>query len=583
VLVKYSSGKIEVYNSYDERFRLKGLKFRWSAKKKCWYIKYTPNSLILFLEEFPDKTEYTINQDFDNLLIEFKEQEAAYTKELLKLNKLKQDLFDANKLSMEGFNIPSGITPFNHQKIACNYFYTAPVGNLYGDCGVGKTAIMLMLIERLIRERKIDKVLVITLKNIMYGAWKKDIPKFSPDLKLCILDKGTKVNKKILLKDFHGHPKYRKKYDKDFNIYAVNFESVHSIQSVLAKVGFDIVIIDESSKLKDPKTKISKACISLGDLIPRKYILSGTPAPNKELEYFCQIRFLSDRVFGDNYWSFRERWFEQTDRFGFNYELDPMRREEFSALLYTYGLRFTQEDCLDLPDTQDEFLPAIMDKKLSEMYRTLEKEKVLQIGTKLYGSDNPLTGLLKLRQLSSGFCTDPDKDDGSLIKFKNHKLHVLKEFLDNNQNEQVIIWAVFRHDIHSIQDLLGDKAVSLYGGTKNSEKVIDDFTSGNIKYLVANPASAGHGLTFVNCRVNVFYSLDYNSENYQQARRRTHRAGQTQKVMYYHIMSMTDTQEPTIDEIMHLAVDGKITRLMDILNLFKEKYEYRKALAAQSG
>ena len=159
----------------------------------------------------------------------------------------------------------------------------------------------------------------------------------------------------------------------------------------------------------------------------------------------------------------------------------------------------------------------------------------------------------------------------------------LWRFLDNNQNEQVIIWTVFRHDIHAIKDLLEDRAVSLYGGTTDSEKVINDFTSGAIKYLIANPASAGHGLTFVNCRVNVFYSLDYNSENYQKARRRTHRAGQTKKVMYYHIMSMTDTQESTIDEIMHLAVDGKITRLMDILNLFKEKYEYKKSLAKQSG
>tara|TARA_R110000851_G_scaffold222665_2_gene375498 strand:+ start:950 stop:2695 length:1746 start_codon:yes stop_codon:yes gene_type:complete len=575
MLVKYTSGKIEVYDSYDERFRLKGLKFRWGAKKKCWYKPYTSNALLRFLAEFPDKTEYVCGQEFVDLIQEFKEQEKVRLAELAKLNQLKEDLFNDNNISMEDFRYPAEITPFVHQQIACHYFYDSPVGNLYGDCGVGKTAIMLMLIERLKRERKIDKVLVITLKNIMYGAWKKDIPKFAPDLKLCILDRGTKINKKILLKDFHGHPKYKKLYDKDFDIYAINFESVHAIKDVISRVGFDMCIIDESSKLKDPKTKISKACIDIGDMVPRKYILSGTPAPNKELEYFCQIRFLSDRVFGDNFWAFRERWFEPVDRFGFKYELDPMRTEEFSTSLYTYGLRFTQEDCIDLPDTSVEFIPAIMTKDLSQMYRTLEKEKVLQIDKNLYPTDNPLSGLLKLRQLSSGFISDPDKD-GEIKVFKNHKLHVLKEFLDNNQSEQMIIWAVFRHDLLAIRELLGDDAVGLYGGIKDPEKAIDDFTSGRAKYLVANPASAGHGLTFVNCRVNLFYSFDYNAENYQQALRRTHRAGQLRNVIYYHLMSVTSDGMSTIDEIMHLAVEGKITRLLDILNLFKEKYEYRK-------
>jgi SNF2 family DNA or RNA helicase len=576
VLVKYASGNIEVYDCFNERFRLKSLKFAWRKRKLAWVKKYTPYALMLFLEEFPVSSEYSAGQSFADLIQEWKEENARHKKELNQLMSVKEDLFKNDNISMESFEYPEDIEPFNHQRIACNYFYESPIGNLYGDCGVGKTAIMLMLIERLKRERKIDKVLVITLKNIMYGAWKKDIPKFAPDLKLCILDRGTKINKKILLKDFHGHPKYRKMYEKDFDIYAINFESVHAIKDVIAKVGFDMCIIDESSKLKDPKTKISKACIEIGDLISRKYILSGTPAPNKELEYFCQIRFLTDRVFGDNFWSFRERWFEPVDHFGFKYELDPMRKDEFSSMLYTYGLRFTQEDCLDLPPTSSEFIPAIMDKKLSDVYRVMEKEKVLQIDKNLFPTDNPLSGLLKLRQLSSSYVTDPDKDDGSIIEFKNHKLVALKNFLENNPNEQIIIWAVFRKDLLAIMDLLGDQAVGLFGGVKNSEQAINDFTNGKAKYLVANPSSAGHGLTFVNCRVNLFYSLDYNSENYQQALRRTHRAGQLKNVVYYHLMSVTDTLAPTIDEVMYAAVDGKITRLMDILNLFKEKYEYRK-------
>jgi SNF2 family DNA or RNA helicase len=577
MLVKYISGTIEAYECFNERFRLKAIGFRWGSRKKRWYKKYTPHTLKLFLEEFPDKASYSITPEFNTLIQEYKETEKRRAKELFQLNTLKESLFKDTDVSMEGFSVPAGITPYNHQKISCNYFYESPIGNLYGDCGVGKTAIMLMLIERLIRERKITKVLVITLKNIMYGAWKADLPKFAPNLKLCILDKGTRINKKILLKDFHGHPKYKEKYDKDFNIYAINFESVHAIKDAIARVGFDMCIIDESSKLKDPKTKISKACIEIGDLIPRKYILSGTPAPNKELEYFCQIRFLTDRIFGDNYWSFRERWFEPVDRFGFQYELDHMRKEEFSSLLYSYGLRFTQQDCIDLPETSVEFIPAIMDKKLSDMYQTLEKEKVIQIEKKLFPTDNPLSSLLRLRQLSSSFCTDPE-DDSKLLTFKNHKLTALRNFLETNASEQAIIWAVFRHDLEAIRDLLGDKAVGLYGGTKNPEKVIEDFTNGTAQYLVANPASAGHGLTFVNCRVNVFYSLDYNSENYQQALRRTHRAGQTRNVVYYHIMSMTADAKSTIDEVMYEAVDGKITRLMDILNLFKDKYEYKKGL-----
>ena len=130
----------------------------------------------------------------------------------------------------------------------------------------------------------------------------------------------------------------------------------------------------------------------------------------------------------------------------------------------------------------------------------------------------------------------------------NPKMDELMDVLEEAGQRQVIIWACFKWDIEHIcaglEAKYGPGCVrTLYSGTKDHQASIKDFQAGVARFLVANPHSAAHGLTFVNCSLQVFFSLDYSWEYYVQAKARIHRAGQVNKCTYVHILA-----RGTIDE-----------------------------------
>jgi len=567
--LRFENGRINAYSSFKEKDRLRKVGFRWTSKLKAWGIKPTALKMQMFFSEFRQDS-MQMDEGCKDLIKKAKSQVKARENKQATLQKLKEDLFrNPSLIDVTPYAIPKGITLYDHQKIALEYFYSSNSGNLYGDCGVGKTAIMLLLTERLIRENKVQKVLVVCPKSIMRAAWEEDAQKFTPNLSLCVLDKGTKLNKAILKKDFHSHPKLKKLYDNPYDIYVINYESLHGLKKDIPYYGFDLLILDEASKVKGHKTKVSKTCVELSKFFPRRYIMSGTPAPNSELEYFSQMNIVDPTLFGDSFFSFREDWFRSYGFMGFQFELLESLRTDFIKKLYTYGLRFKQKDCVDLPSRQYLELPSYMSQKLSKAYRTLQKEKVLEMQNSVVPVSNPLAELTKLRQLCSSHCKN---EEGELVTFENHKIKTAEEFLESIPEEQVIIWAVFIHDIESLKELLGDKAGALYGKTSSSEmtRITQEFKAGKLQYIIANPKSVAHGHTWVNARVNLFYSLDYSSEAYEQACKRTHRIGQLEKVLYYHMMSRTDIGDKTIDSIIYAAVRGKLKNSYEVMDAFKE-------------
>lgn len=566
MILRLEHGRLKAFECYRYKEKLKIIGFAWNSKDQSWGMRASNSAIIAFANYF-QKIKVYYDPGSKELLAKAQKEKGIREEKLQKIKDYKASLFDKDIIPLDGFTVPAEFDLYRHQKIALNFFYYSPLGNLYGDCGVGKTAIMLILVERLLRDKKANKVLIVCPKSIMRGAWEEDCHKFTPNLEMCILDKGFKINTKILQKDFKGHPKYKKIYDKQFDLYVITYESLKPLESIIGFLGFDVVIFDEASKLKNHSSGITKSAIKIAKKFNRRYILSGTPAPNHETEYFGQIKVLDEEVFGDTFWRFRDEYFEPVGFMGFEYELDPMKEDTFLEKLYTYGLRFKQEDCVDLPPTQDIILPSFMDSKLSSTYKTLEEEKILEINNREIPVSNPLAEMTKLRQLASSHMVD---EEGTEYSFKNHKLETLRDFLESSPEEQVIIWAAFIKDIEAIGELLGSKARMLYGKTSNkTDQYSKEFKAGKVQYLICNPQSVGHGHTWTNSCINVFFSLTYSNELYTQSRKRTHRISQDKSVRYYHIVSRTDSGEQTIDEIVYYVVKNKIKRANEIMDQFK--------------
>jgi len=446
---------------------------------------------------------------------------------------------------------------FDHQKKGVEFILkNKGVGALYWEIGCGKTLGLLETFRRLREQDQNLKLFVVCPLALIEGAWGEDVKKFT-SYKYQNLHKAKKV--------------------EQADIYIVNYEGLLTkrISGFLNQLMSPhdqewMIALDESSKIKNHETKITKALINAKDAFKYRVVMSGTPAPNCELEYWPQIAFLKDNVFHQRFYAFRAEYFaygrgnqimsngfippsaaKELYSKGFKLVLHPSKKTVFMDRLKPLCHFVKKRDCLDLPPTVDQNRIVEMTDDQRRIYKEMEREAIAEIQNSDIVAQVALTKIMKLRQITSGFAIDTRGNSVS-IPGTNPKLNELNEILEEAGDQQVIIWAVFQWDIERIAKELGDKCCLLYGKTADKQLSIDQFKSGEKQYLIAHPKSAGHGLTFVNCHLQIFYSLDYSWETYEQARGRTDRAGQTESTTYVHILC-----ENTIDEKILHVLKGK--------------------------
>jgi SNF2 family DNA or RNA helicase len=383
---------------------------------------------------------------------------------------------------------------------------------IFADIGTGKTLIALTAFQKLRNKLLCLKMLVICPISLIEPAWGEDIRKFT-NLKYCNL---------------------RKEFNPQADIFLLNYESVitksglERIQKVI-NLGSVMIALDESSKTKNHLAKVTRVLLKIKPLFPCRIIMSGSPAPNDETEYWSQISFVKDGIFQPSFYAFRNAYFylargkqiignvyskEVARRLfsqGFKYKLSPQGVKALATRMAPICFKARKEDCLDLPDQVDEIRSVDMGPHQLKAYTEMKNYLVAEIKNQQIAAPIALTKLMKLRQICSGFAMN---SSGEALEIgENPKLKELREVLEETGNEQIIIWATFQHEIRTICKALGEQAVALYGETTDKDTVISDFKSGKTKYLVAHPRSAGHGLTFVNSHIQIFYSLDYSWES----------------------------------------------------------------------
>jgi SNF2 family DNA or RNA helicase len=454
------------------------------------------------------------------------------------------------------------ISPFKHQIEAVEDFSKTWSRALFWDVGTGKTLAALMCFDYAMHRAISDRLLVIAPISLIDNAWGEDIKKFT-DLSY------TNLNKKKLPND---------------KICIVNIESFIS-KSRLPQIidwcrgGKTMCVIDESQKIKSYSTKSAKTVLAVKKIFTSKLILSGTPAPNDESEYWPQMSFLSSDIFPENFFAFRHRYFALTRgnftlppgglskselgslmKKGFKYRLLSTKKESFFSGMAPHVSWIKKEDVLDLPDQIDETRTVILGAEQRKAYNEMKYKLITEIQGQDVVASVALAKLTRLRQIVSGFSKS---DDGNIVVLKeNPKLSELLDCLDDIGDHQVMIFAEYHKEIDDIKSVLKEKAGILDGRTEDKNAVISAFKDRSIQYLIAHPLSGGVGLSFNECDYMVFYSLSYSSENYIQARGRIHRANKKNNATYIHLIA-----ENTIDEIILKCVRDKRDK-MEIIKEF---------------
>lgn len=414
------------------------------------------------------------------------------------------------------------LPPLPHQVKIIDYMSPFDQFALIGDPGIGKTCILLNIIEK----KGYKKVLVICPKAVMDLAWGDDIPKFTDFDFAIIWDKDFSKRSSLL---------------RNERIHVINYDVVGRMYDDLVKQNYDCIILDESTFIKTHSSKRTKACLNLSKHIKYRYISTGTPGSKPE-KLWSQFYFIDPKTWDNkDFWKFREKYFYKIDANGLPlYFFNKKYIAEINERMYRKGLRVLKDEVQKYLPKRN-FIPRLLDMPASakKIYDTFKKDKVVgDIYTFFSVSERQ-----KLLQMANGcLINDQRGKDRQIIELHDTKLKEVERIIEDDleEDDQIIIWANYTEDIDRLHKLTNYPMIC---GGVNYTKTLRDFKDGTIKGIIAHPKSIAHGVTFIKCCNAIYYGLPDDLEYFQQSLDRNHRHGQVYPCNYYMLLCRN-----TIDE-----------------------------------
>ena len=415
---------------------------------------------------------------------------------------------------------------------------------------------------RLFLDGKIDRVLVCAPTSVC-AVWAAELKRFADFPHVCQILTGDSAKRRAALKALCPRPV------RTLLVAAINYESTWRIEEDLAEWAPDLIICDESQRIKNPRASQSKALHRLGDRTPYKLILSGTPVSNSPLDLWSQYRFLNPRVFGTSYFQFEKKHAvmggpviggKPRKLMGFR-DLDGIMERAYSI-----ASRATKADALDLPEKTFENRPVHLSPAETRAYRQMQYESLTWLGAHEATAQNVLTKMLRLQQITGGFLK-PD-EGGVTQQLGTSKLDALRDIVEDyvlEEGRKLVVFFRFKAEGLAIRQML-DATLKVPMGSPPAYGFIDGSvaqveregavkrfqTSPDSKVFITNIDTGGLGITLHAASCEVFYSMNFNYAAYAQALDRIHRIGQRHPCHYIHLVA-----PGTIDEHVLAALEAK--------------------------
>lgn len=383
--------------------------------------------------------------------------------------------------------------------------------------GTGKTIPSLFRILDLIRSGSIEEALVVAPKSAL-GAWERDIELFNALDRDILRGAITLINYDKVWRGGDKSPYYKK---------------------------YGCIILDEAHLIKNRSSQRSKFLLKLACMSDYRYILTGTPIGNGQLENIYSLYCFLDpylergrvcsRIFGGSYQKFQDRYCILNM---YHKPSSYIHVKELQEIINEHSYRVKKVDCLDLPEKlPDEVVKVdLLEKKL---YKKLATESAILEYEIL--AENPLSRLVKLRQLSSGYLTYKEGREDKLLELKTEKLSVLDEILDGYpEDKKVVIFAEFKYSIAQISKLLRGKKIRFVtlDGDQKDKTIWRQFQNDKrIRVIVCQYQTANAGIDLFASDTIIYYEPTLRSITLEQSRDRIHRTGQKEKCSYIHLIT----------------------------------------------
>jgi len=439
------------------------------------------------------------------------------------------------------------------------------------EMGTGKSKVLVDNIAMLYDKGKINGALIIAPKGVYRNWYSQEIPihlasHIKPNMVLWTASTSKAKDKE-----------YQTLFETGYDLHVL----IMNVEAFSTKKGLDfaakflrthktMMAVDESTTIKTPTAKRTKAILNLGKQASYRRILTGSPVTKSPLDLYTQCSFLDEDLLGHvSFYSFRNRYAVMLDKnFGgrrVQIISHYQRLDELADILNVFSYRVLKEDCLDLPEKIYIKREIELTDEQTKAYATMKSAALASIKGKLATAPHVLTQMMRLHQITCGHLKT---DEGDTTNLKSNRLNELMDVLDEVEGK-AIIWANYIYDIeHIVSELKKkygeDSVVQYYGAIKSEDRQtnIEKFQDpkSNYRFFVGNPQTGGYGITLTAASNVIYYSNGYDLEKRLQSEDRAHRIGQKKSVTYVDIIATK-----TIDEKIVKALRAKINIASTIL------------------
>jgi SNF2 family DNA or RNA helicase len=443
---------------------------------------------------------------------------------------------------------PGLYKPFDHQKETSSFLTLHRRAFCFNEQGTGKTSSVIWAADYLMNEGLIKRVLVLCPLSIMQSAWETDLFKFA-------------MHRTVAIAHSYSRDKRIEAIRSEAEFVIINYDGLEIVKEEVLNAGFDLIVVDEANAYKNVSTKRWKVLAGVIKPTTWVWMLTGTPASQSPTDAYGLAKIINPSGIPKFFGAFRDMVMQKITQFKW---IPKPQSERVVHEVLQPAIRFTKEECLDLPDmtyvTRDIPLSA-QQKKFYEMIR---KDMMAIAAGEEITTVNAAANLNKLLQLSCGAVY---ADTGEIVAFDaKSRMTALLEVIEE-ASHKVIVFAPFKHAIEIVAEELKKNGIStevIHGGisaTRRTEIFAAFQTETNPHVLVIQPQAAAHGVTLHAANVVVWWGPITSIETYLQANARVHRAGQRNPCTVVHL------QGSPVEHRVYRMLSEKVdihTRLIDL-------------------
>ena len=448
------------------------------------------------------------------------------------------------------YSWPGQYKPFEHQKDTASFLTMNKKAFCFNEQGTGKTASSIWAADYLMNQGKVNRVLVICPLSIMDSAWRNDLFSFAMHRTVDVAYGAKEKRKKII--------------NSGAEFVIINYDGVEIVKDEIANGGFDLFIVDEATHYKNVQTKRWKTLNRIIGEDDWLWMMTGTPAAQSPLDAYGLAKMVNPLSVPRFFGSWRDIVMWKVTQFKYKPK-ENAKDTVYNAL--QPAIRFTKDECLDLPDMVYTKRFVEMTPQQKKYYETLRKKMVMQVAGEDVTAANAAIGLNKLLQISTGALYT---DEGDTIQFDiKNRYQVLKEVIDES-SQKVLVFVPFRHTIDLLseklqQDNITSEIIRGDVSAPNRTEIFRRFQSNrDPRVLIIQPQAAAHGVTLTAANTVVWWGPTSSLETYAQANARVHRSGQKHKCTVIQLAGSN------AEKRIYRLLDDRINIHTEMINLYKE-------------